>query len=86
MKVIFDIIKFIENVDIFYNIEYGIYPLANKKDIEKAIFLYLTEPRTLRIEFDSIDRENVRAIIEHTIMNNKNVDNLLKRKVRIIKR
>jgi len=86
MKVILDIIKFIDNVDIFYNIEYGIYPLANKKDIEKAIFLYLTEPRTLRIEFDSIDRENVRAIIEHTIMNDKNVDNLLKRKVRIIKR
>jgi len=75
MHIIIEIIKFTEYCNAFYNIDYGLYPIASNEQIDKAIFIYMTEPRTLKIDFDSIDRENVRAIIEYSFIN-KNVDNL----------
>jgi hypothetical protein len=47
----------------FYNIESGIYPIATSKEIEDAIGEYLTSPHDIDIQFDSIDRENVRYLI-----------------------
>jgi hypothetical protein len=55
---------FIEYCNDFYNIKTGMYPVATKKEIINAIGTYLTEPHELDIQFDSIDRENVRMILE----------------------
>jgi hypothetical protein len=48
----------------FYNIKTGVYPIATDIEITRAIGEYLTEPHTIPIEFDSIDRENVRKILQ----------------------
>jgi hypothetical protein len=55
---------FIEYCNDFYNIKSGMYPVATKKEIVAAIGEYLTEPHEFEIQFDSIDRENVRMILE----------------------
>jgi hypothetical protein len=56
--------NFIEYVNDFYNIEYGVIPLFTSQQIENAIGEYLTEPHEYAIEFDSIDREHVRKILQ----------------------
>jgi hypothetical protein len=56
--------KFIEYCNGFYNIKDGIYPIATKDEIINAVGEYLTEPHQIEIQFDSIDREMVRKIIE----------------------
>ena len=66
-----DILREIENfysycLD-FYEEKKGIYPIANKKIIYNAIGEYLTKARLYPVEFDSIDREAVREIIETRI-------------------
>ena len=48
----------------FYNDVDGIYPIANKETILKAIDTYMASKPLHEIEYDSIDRENVRSIIE----------------------
>jgi hypothetical protein len=58
--------KFIEYVDSFYNIKTGVYPIATLIEIEAAVGQYLTDPHTIDIQFDSIDRETVRTILEPT--------------------
>jgi hypothetical protein len=75
MKLIKDIITFTEYVNGFYNIDYGFYPIATNKQIDKAIYKMITEVRFLEINFDSVDRERVRGILEKMIYD-KNVDNL----------
>jgi hypothetical protein len=55
--------NFISYCNDFYNIETGIYPTTTLIEIERAVGEYLTEPHTIDIQFDSIDRENVRSII-----------------------
>jgi hypothetical protein len=55
---------FINYVDEFYNIETGIYPIATKEQIIEAIGIYMLNQRTLKCEFDSIDREKVRQILQ----------------------
>jgi hypothetical protein len=55
---------FIEYCNDFYNIKSGMYPVATKNEIIAAIGEYLTEPHEFEIQFDSIDRENVRMILE----------------------
>ena len=40
------------------------YPIAKRSEIINAIGEYLTEPHPFDIQFDSIDRENVRMILE----------------------
>jgi hypothetical protein len=55
---------FISYCNDFYNIETGVYPIATLIEIERAVGEYLTEPHTLDVQFDSIDREDVRCIIQ----------------------
>jgi hypothetical protein len=59
-----DLQEFIDYVNDFYNIEYGLYRLFTSEQIESAIGEYLTEPHDIDIQFDSIDRENVRKILQ----------------------
>lgn len=61
---VYKVNEFVEYCNEFYNIDYGIYPIASKKVIEEAVVKYLTNPHTTTIEFDSIDREMVRSIIQ----------------------
>jgi len=56
--------NFINYVDNFYNIETGIYPIATREEIIEAIGEYMLSQRTLKCEFDSIDREQIRQILE----------------------
>jgi hypothetical protein len=69
MKILVDIIRFTDYCDSFYNVNHGLYKIATLKEIEQAVFIYMTEPRKVRIDFDSIDRENVRTILENQILN-----------------
>jgi hypothetical protein len=55
---------FIEYCNDFYNIKSGMYPVAKRSEIINAIGVYLTQPREFEVQFDSIDRENVRMILE----------------------
>lgn len=55
--------NFITYCNDFYNIEYGVYPIATSEEIEAAIGEYLTSPHQVDIQFDSFDREQVRYII-----------------------
>lgn len=59
-----DINKFIEYCNEFYNIETGIYPVATKGDIIKAIGQYMSKTNGNDIHFDSLDRERVREILQ----------------------
>jgi hypothetical protein len=59
-----DLKVFNEYCNDFYNINYGIYPIASSEQIEAAIGEYLTEPHSYDIQFDSMDREKVREILE----------------------
>ena len=59
-----DLREFNEYCNEFYNINYGIYPIASSEQIEAAIGEYLTQPHEYEIQFDSIDREKVREILQ----------------------
>ena len=59
-----DLEEFNQYCNDFYNQYYGLYPIASSEQIEAAIGEYLTEPHPFDIQFDSIDRENVRMILE----------------------
>jgi len=59
-----DLNLFIEYCNDFYNIKSGVYPIAKRSEIINAIGEYLTEPHPYDIQFDSIDREKVREILE----------------------
>lgn len=59
-----DIQNFIQYCDEFYNIETGIYPVATKEDIKKAIAQYMSKTNGKDIHFDSLDRERVREILQ----------------------
>jgi len=59
-----DLNLFIEYCNDFYNIKSGVYPIAKRSEIINAIGEYLTEPHQFDIQFDSIDREKVRTILE----------------------
>lgn len=48
----------------FYNEYYGVYRIASTDQIEAAIGEFLTQPHEYEIQFDSIDREKVREILE----------------------
>ena len=61
-----EIMEFIYYVDSFYNIHSGIIPIASRETINEAIsiYLYLSKTENIDVEFDSVDREEERAIIE----------------------
>ena len=47
----------------FYNIKDGIYPISKPKEIKEAIKVFLMLNDLNTIEFDSVDRERVRTIL-----------------------
>lgn len=47
----------------FYHIKYGIYPIATPKQIKEAIKVFLMVNDMSVIEFDTVDREKVRTIL-----------------------
>jgi hypothetical protein len=59
-----ELVQFIEYCNEFYDIETGIYPVATKKDIIKAIGQYISRTNGKDIHFDSFDREKVREILQ----------------------
>ena len=62
MKLVEKLKAFTEYCNEFYNIEIGIYPIATREEIEEAIFEYVTKPRTIPLDFDSIDREQLHIL------------------------
>jgi len=64
MNLINDISEFTAYCNDFYNDKNGIYPIASTEKITEAIAQYITQPRQIPLEFDSIDRELVRKILQ----------------------
>jgi len=69
VSVVEEVTQFIDYVNSFYNIETGIYPIATYDEIVEAVGEFIKTPTDIPIEFDSLDRERVRKIIqpEYTI-------------------
>jgi hypothetical protein len=65
MQLIKDFLDFTEYVYTFYNTENGIYPISTREQINKAIYIYITNPKNNKIDWDSMDREKVRTILEN---------------------
>lgn len=68
-KLIFEILEFTEYCCSFYDKEdpTAVYPIATRQEIEEAIYKLLTnDHQTIKceIDFDSLDREKVRKIIQ----------------------
>ena len=59
-----EIPAFYEYVRGFYDEETGIYPIASPQEIRAAINVYLENTKLKSIEFDSLDRERVRKILD----------------------
>jgi len=62
-----EILNFYEYVWEFYNEQKGIYPIANDQEILNAVNKFLESKSLKDIDFDSIDRENVRKILQTQI-------------------
>ena len=57
-------IKSFENYCVdFYDDTFGIYPIATEQEIKEAIKVFLMINDFKGIEFDSVDREKVRTIL-----------------------
>jgi len=63
-----EFIHFVKYVDSFYNDVDGIYKIATSEQIEDACIKFVTNAVADQTElhYDSIDRENVRCILEPT--------------------
>lgn len=59
-----EITNFIDYCNDFYSLEMGIYPIATKKEIETACIKYILQAKNANLEFDSLDRERVRTILQ----------------------
>jgi hypothetical protein len=59
-----DLAEFNQYCNDFYNEYYGVYRIASTNQIEDAIGEFLKQPHEYEIQFDSIDREKVREILE----------------------
>lgn len=59
-----EITDFIDYCNDFYSLEIGIYPIATKKDIETACIKYILQAKNNNLEFDSLDREKIRTILQ----------------------
>ena len=58
-----DVLEFVNYCNEFYNESDGIYPIASKEEITDAVVEYLYQCPS-ECQFDSIDREGVRAILQ----------------------
>ena len=58
--------EFIGYVTDFYNDKNGIYPIATKSEIKSACYKFVDKRMALQkpLYFDSLDREEVRCILE----------------------
>jgi ATP-dependent helicase YprA (DUF1998 family) len=56
--------RFVNYCNDFYNNETGIYPIATLEEIKEAVQEFLNTPSDIPVEFDSIDREQVRMILQ----------------------
>jgi hypothetical protein len=63
MCLILEIKRFKKYCNDFYNIKYGVYPIATTREISKAVDKYICKPKHWSLEFDSMDREQVREIL-----------------------
>ena len=61
------IFEFYNYCGTFYDINDGIYPIAEKRVIIESCDDYLRTKKLSEIEFDSFDRECVRTIIEEKL-------------------
>jgi hypothetical protein len=59
-----ELVQFIEYCNEFYDIETGIYPVATKKDIIKAVAKHISRTNGKDLHLDSFDREKVREILQ----------------------
>ena len=59
-----ELVQFIEYCNEFYDIETGIYPVATKKDIIKAVAQHISRTNGKDLHLDSFDREKVREILQ----------------------
>ena len=59
-----ELVQFIEYCNEFYDIEKGIYPVATKKDIIKAVAQHISRTNGKDLHLDSFDREKVREILQ----------------------
>ena len=58
-----EVLEFVSYCNNFYNEQDGIYPIASREEITDAVVEYLYECPS-ECQFDSIDREGVRAILQ----------------------
>ena len=65
--------KFYNYVSDFYSKKYGIYPIASEAVIKLSVNRYLETTPLRKIEFDSVDREKVKDIIEKYIQIEKDL-------------
>lgn len=63
MNIVEEITRFKSYCNDFYNIKYGVYPIAETDVINSKVDEYILKPREVKIEFDSYDREQVRELI-----------------------
>ena len=59
-----DLGQFIAYCNDFYNLDTGIYPLATYEQISDAVIQYIKSDRPHVCDFDSLDRELVRKILQ----------------------
>ena len=64
MNLVDEIVEFQEYCMAFYNNETGVYPIATNDEIVRAVDQYLRSTPLSEVEFDSLDRERVREIIQ----------------------
>lgn len=63
-SIVIKLLEFYEYVCLFYSLEYGIYKIASCQEIIKAIDKYCSEKKLSELCFDSVDRENIRCLID----------------------
>lgn len=58
-----EISEFKKYLSSFYSVNGGIYPIATLEELEEALNIFLMTTNIEKIEFDSVDREKVRTIL-----------------------
>tara|TARA_R100001460_G_scaffold36405_2_gene69850 strand:- start:317 stop:529 length:213 start_codon:yes stop_codon:yes gene_type:complete len=58
-----EISEFKKYLSSFYDVNGGIYPIATQEELEEGLNIFLMTTNIEKIEFDSVDREKVRKIL-----------------------
>lgn len=59
------LLQFYEYVCEFYSLEFGIYKIASCQKIVQAVDKYYSDKTDSDCYFDSVDRENIRCLLEN---------------------